>query len=83
MSRGRFRRNEGMNLSPGYLMASMVVSTVGFGLFMYGKKQTRVPQLVTGIALMVYPAFVASVAWMLAIAGALIGALWLATRNGV
>ena len=71
-----------MSLSPAYLMASMVVSTVGFGLFLYGKKQTRFPQLVTGIALMVYPLFVASVAWMLAIAGALIGALWLATRYG-
>jgi hypothetical protein len=71
-----------MNLSPGYLMASMLVSTVGFGLFVYGKKQSRLPQLVTGIALMVYPLFVASVAWMLGIAGALIGAMWLTTRHG-
>jgi hypothetical protein len=71
-----------MDLSPGYLVASMLVSTVGFGLFLYGKKQTRAPQLVTGLALMIYPVFVASVAWMVGIAAALIGALWLATRHG-
>jgi hypothetical protein len=71
-----------MNFTPGYLMASMVVSTEGFGLFLYGKKQTRVPQLVTGITFMVYPVFVASVAWMLGIAGALLALLGIATRNG-
>ena len=72
-----------MEISGDWLVASMVVSTVGFGFFMYGKKQSRVPQLLAGMALMVYPAFVSSPAWMVAIAGAILGAVSLASRAGV
>jgi hypothetical protein len=71
------------NLSQGSLLSSLLVSSIGLGLFLYGKKETRLPQLGAGLALMVYPVFVASTGWMLAIAGGVLGALWVALRMGL
>jgi hypothetical protein len=64
------------------LFASMMIGTIGFGFFLYGKKQQRWPQLVTGLVLMIFPYFVGGVALMLAISGAVLGALMLAVRAG-
>ena len=72
-----------MNFSAGFLFASFGVSTVGFGCFLYGKKQLRIPQLIVGLAMMIYPYFVDSPAWMLAVAGVLLAGLWIATRAGL
>lgn len=72
-----------MDLSAGYLFSSFGVSTVGFGFFLYGKKQLRIPQLVAGIAMMVYPYCVTNPLWILTIAGALLGGLWLILRAGL
>jgi len=44
-------------------------------LFLYGKKQVRLPQLIGGLLLMIYPYFRADVSWMLAIGAALDWAL--------
>jgi hypothetical protein len=65
-----------MNLDPGYLIASMLVSSVGFVLFSYGKKQRRFPHTALGIVMMIYPYFVGSVGPMLAICAALCGLLF-------
>jgi hypothetical protein len=56
-----------MNLDPGYLIANLLVSGVGFVLFSYGKKQRRFPHMVMGVVLMVYPYFVSDVALMFGI----------------
>ncbi len=72
-----------MEFSVGWMVASFVVSTLGFGFFHYGRKQLRIPQLATGMTLMVYPYFVASPASMLAIGAALILGLWLTLRAGL
>ena len=72
----------GIEFTAGWVLAGLLVSTVGFGLFLYGKKQTRFPQLIAGIAMMVYPGFVASPIIMLAIGGALVGGVWVAARAG-
>ncbi len=71
-----------MNLDANSLLASMLIGSVGLGLLIYGKKQLRVPQIVVGIALLVYPYFVSNVLVMLGIAVAAIGALWGAIRLG-
>jgi hypothetical protein len=71
------------NLTPGALLASLLVSTIGLGLFLYGKKQTRIPQLGAGLAMMIFPIFVASTGWMLAIGTAVLGGMWLALRMGL
>lgn len=69
-----------MNLDPTWLFLSLIPSGIGFALFVYGKKQGRLPQLVAGLALMVYP-YVATTVTTLLTFGALIGAgLWLAIR---
>jgi hypothetical protein len=67
---------------PGSLVASLVVSSIGLGLFLYGKRRGRWLHLFSGLALMVFPYFVPQVPWMIAVAAALIGATWLATRLG-
>ena len=72
-----------MDPSAGSLFASLLVGSIGVGLFLYGRKQSRMPQLVTGVALLVYPYFVTGVAWMLGVAAALIGALFDAVRAGL
>jgi hypothetical protein len=71
-----------MNLDAGWIMASLVVSGVGFVLMEYGRRMRRVPQAVTGIALMVYPYFVTPVVPMLIIAAVALAVLWFAVRLG-
>ena len=71
-----------MSLDPTWIFLSLVPSGVGFVLFKYGKKQDRWPQLVAGLALMLYPYFATSLTTLVGI-GALIGvALWYALRLG-
>ena len=72
-----------MDFTPGSLFASLIISAVGTGFFIYGKKQERWPQLVTGCALMGYPYVVTSVPWMIGIAVVLVGALYGAVRAGL
>jgi hypothetical protein len=71
-----------MSLDPGVLLASVLISAVGLGIFLYGKKQRRAPQLVAGIVLMAYSYFVGTVAWMLVIGAAVVVALWALVRLG-
>ena len=40
------------------LLWGLLFSSIGFGYFLYGKKQHSVVPLLCGIALMVYPYFV-------------------------
>ena len=71
-----------MSLDPAWIFLSLVLSGFGFVLFRYGRKQDRWPQLVAGLALIVYPYFVTSLTTLVGI-GALIGvALWYALRLG-
>ncbi len=71
-----------LNFSAGWMFAGLLVSTVGMGLFLYGKKQTRLPQLLAGIVMMIYPGFVASPALIYAIGGTLCVGVWVAVRSG-
>ena len=41
-----------INLDPGYLFAALFWGSVGFGFFIYGKKQKSAVPLVCGILLM-------------------------------
>ncbi len=72
----------GVDLSIGTLCASLIVSSIGCGLFMYGKKQARIPQLVVGLALMGSPYFAGEVGAVLGIAAVLILGLVAALRAG-
>ena len=57
------------------LLLSLLVSSVGFVLFVYGKKQSRVPHMGFGLVLCVYPYFVSSALWMGVIGVVLVGLL--------
>jgi hypothetical protein len=65
------------------LLASMVPSSIGLVAFMYGKRQGRVPHMLIGVVLMIYPYFVANIFLMFGIAIVLSLGLWLAVRLGL
>lgn len=72
-----------MNFTAGELFAGSVASAIGIGLFIYGRKQRRGPQLIAGILLLACP-FVGGGAWTVAaVTAAIVGALWLALRFGM
>jgi D-alanyl-lipoteichoic acid acyltransferase DltB (MBOAT superfamily) len=72
-----------MDLSAGSMVASLVVSLVAFAIFWYGRKQRRVPHVVIGILMMVFPYFFSSTLLILGVAALLGGLLWGATRFGL
>jgi hypothetical protein len=72
-----------MDLDGNSLLASLLIGLVGTAIFMYGKKQSRFPQMLVGGVLVVYPYFVSNVAVMAAIAVGLVAALWGAVRVGL
>jgi len=71
-----------MSLDPTWLFLSLIPGGVGFVFFVYGKKQSRWPQLVAGLLLMVYPYFATTTSSLVA-TGLIIGAaLWWTVRLG-
>ena len=71
-----------MSFDPTWLFLSLIISGVGLALFIYGKKQGRIPQLVAGLILMGYTYLVTSTLWMIVIAALILAALWWAVRMG-
>jgi hypothetical protein len=69
-----------LDLDASELIASIFIGLIGMALFVYAKKQSRFPHGVVGVILMVYPYFVPNAYADVAIAIALLGALWAATR---
>jgi len=55
--------------SASQLIWGVVFGAIGFGFFIYGKKQKAVIPLVTGIALFVFPYFISNV-YIIVIVGA-------------
>jgi len=63
-----------MDLSTGSLMASLLVSSVGFGIYIHGKRQAVLSHCLVGLGLMVFPYLVPDPFWMITIAvGAIVG----------
>ena len=56
------------------LLWGVLFGSVGFGYFLYGKKQRAAVPLVSGLALMVFPYFISNTV-TLVLAGAAIAAL--------
>ena len=71
-----------MSFDPSNLIAGFLISGVGFVLFSYGRKLGRVPHVVVGLVLMIFPYFVPSVLVMIGVGALLCGLLFLATRAG-
>lgn len=70
-----------MDLSPAWLLCSLCVGTLGFAIFLYGKKQVRLPQLGAGVLLM-GDSFLASPLWMAVLALLVLAGLALLVRAG-
>ena len=71
-----------VDLSFGGLLLGIVVSAIGMGCFIYGRKQGRLPHVVAGLILMVYPYFIPNPWVAAAIALAILAGLWGATEAG-
>lgn len=57
--------------SESMLIWGMVFGSVGLGFFIYGKKQKKIVPLISGLALFVFPYFIADIT-MLMIVGAIL-----------
>jgi hypothetical protein len=64
------------------LLLSLAIGSVGLACFVYGKRQGRLPQMVAGATLMIYPYFVPNLVAMAIAALAVVAALWVAVRLG-
>jgi hypothetical protein len=71
-----------MELDAGSLVTSMIVSSVGFVLLVYGRKMARLPHVIVGAVLLIFPYFAGSIFAMLAVALALCLVLWFAVQRG-
>ena len=72
-----------MDFEGSALLASLFVSSIGFVAFVYGKRQSRLPQLITGILLSVFPYFISNVYLILGIAAGLLAAMAAAIKFGL
>lgn len=71
-----------MDVDGNELLASLFVSLIGGALLVYGRKQVRIPHLVCGLMLAVFPYFVPNPLLILGIAAALLALLALSVRLG-
>ncbi len=71
-----------MDTSTGALFLSLLIGAAGAGLFIYGKRQARWPQMIGGALLAFFPYFVPNVWLMSGIALGLVAAVWITVRFG-
>ena len=71
-----------MNFDPAWLFLSLIPSGIGFVLFVYGKKQERLPHMLAGIVFTVYPYFTSSIFALVGVGVVVGSALWMAVRAG-
>jgi hypothetical protein len=64
------------------LLLSLAIGCIGMACFVFGKRQGRLPQMVAGAILMIYPYFVPNLIVMAAVGIAVIALLWVAVRLG-
>ncbi len=72
-----------MSFDPASLFVGIFIGIVGFAVFLYGKRQSRAPHLIGGIALMAFPYFVSGIPLTVGIAVAVLGLLALSVKLGL
>ena len=70
-------------LDPAFLVVSLIISSVGFVMFMYGKKQHRPVQLGSGLLLLLFPFFVRDALWLGLASAVICVAVWGAVKAGL
>jgi hypothetical protein len=68
---------------PSYLVIALVVSSVGFVMFMYGKKQHRPVQMGSGLLLLLFPFFVHDGLWLGVVGAAVCAIVWGSVKAGL
>jgi hypothetical protein len=68
---------------PGYLFVSLVASSVGFVMLVYGKKQHRPLQLAAGIMLLVFPLLVRDPLWLGLLSVGICAGVWGGVKAGL
>jgi hypothetical protein len=72
----------GLDLSLGGLVVGGFISLIGLSVLMYGRKEVRIPHIVAGLILIVFPYFV-GIWWLaLAIAAVILAGLAVASHLG-
>jgi hypothetical protein len=71
-----------VDLNINTLLLGGFISLIGLALLMYGRKEVRVPHMVVGLILIVYPYFVGNLAISIMVAVVLIAGLALVSRLG-
>ncbi len=54
------------------LFVGLIAGAFGMAYFVYGKRQTKIVAMLSGVALCIYPYFFESVLWLCVIGGALL-----------
>lgn len=67
--------------NPSLLISGFIISTVGLGIFVYGKKMQSFKGLAIGIAMMGFPMFVSSLLWMWVTAVACVAGMYLLPQD--
>jgi hypothetical protein len=68
---------------PAYLAVALVVSGIGFVMFMYGRKQHRPVQLGAGLLLLLFPVFVRDALWLSVSAAVICVVVWASVKAGL
>ena len=68
---------EGLSMDSTLFLLSLVFGTIGMGMFMYGKKASRMVPLFAGGGLMVVPYFIPSAILMLLVCTGLTALPWI------
>jgi hypothetical protein len=71
-----------VHLDAGWIFASLIVSSIGFILLNYGRKMARLPQILVGIAMLIYPYFVPGVLANVLVTAGLLALLWVVVKLG-
>lgn len=71
------------DLPPAVIFTGLFLTSIGAGLFVYGKKQRRWPQLAAGFALIIFPFFLTEVLPMIGVSVGVLGLLWWGVRSGL
>ncbi len=71
-----------MSLDTNAILASLFVGSIGFVMMSYGLRMKRIPHVLTGITLLVFPYFAGSAAIILALTPVVLFLMWLMLLRG-
>ena len=68
---------------PSYLVVAFLVSSIGFVMLMYGRKQHRPLQLAAGLVLLIFAFLIRDALWLGLIGALICLGVWVGVRAGL